>query len=176
VRTRSHRSLRSRAFRLELLESRELMSAVGTSDQHIVQVSVAIQALHETIAGTYSGTAIASPTSEFKGTSDFRTAGTAIGPSSFDGSDSYSASKHNTVKYTNGTATLADTSGDEINVTFTGKGRGNGAGEYSIFAKGSVKGGAGTYAGAAGSFSSSGTFSDITGAFTANIKIVLKRL
>jgi len=167
---------RSRAFRLELLESRELLSTVGNFERNIAEVSLAIPALHQTIAGSYSGSAIASPTSELGGTSTFKTTGTAIGASTFDGSDSYSANKHRDVKYTHGVATLADMSGDEINVTFAGKGHETVSGEFTVSVKGKVTGGAGTYAGTAGTFSESGTFDYSTGAFSTNIKIVLKKL
>lgn len=167
---------RSRAFRMEQLELRELLSAAGNADAHISEVSIATPALHETIAGSYSGSAIASPTSEFSGTAIFITTGSAIGPSSFDGSDSYLASKHGAVKYTRGTATLANMSGDEITLTFAGKGHESSSGNFTDSVKGKVTGGAGTFAGAAGTDSANGNFDDATGAFSLNVRIVLKRL
>jgi hypothetical protein len=176
VRNRSHNRCRRLVFGLELLESRELLSAVGHSDRPVAEVSVAIPALHEVIAGTYNGSAIVSPTSNFGGTATFITTGTAIGLSSFDGSDSYSVNKRDAVRYTHGTATLANTSGDEISVSFAGKGRESRSGEFADFVKGAVTGGTGTYAGAAGTVSASGTFDGATGSFSANVKIVLKRV
>ncbi len=175
MRNRSRQTDRNGALQLEPLESRELLSALGSSDLHAADVSRSVPALHVVLAGPMSGQAVLHPTTPTKGTDSFVTSGDVIGPSTFDGSVSYSANKKHVLKYKNGVGTLADLSGDQVYVTFTGTGHLKGTTfDYSV--KGSVKGGAGADAKASGTFSASGTQSALTGAFSINIKIILKRL
>jgi hypothetical protein len=128
------------------------------------------------ISGSLTGQAVVMQIAKAKGTVSFTSSGSVIGTSTFDGSVSYSVvNKSGTVKYTHGTATLADTSGDAIHVSFAGAGQKKGA-DFSLTANGSVKGGTKTYAGAKGTFFfSRGSFNDLTGAFSAQLKIVLTR-
>ena len=80
------------------------------------------------------------------------------------------------IKYTKGVGILADSSGDQVRVSFTGTGHDTGAANFEYSVKGSVKGGAGTFVKAAGSCSANGTQSDSTGAFSINLTIILNRL
>jgi hypothetical protein len=164
---------RNRPVRLEALESRELLSTMGSSDHHNADVSRATPALHVVLSGPMSGYGVLSSLTSPTGTDTFQSSGNVIGPSTFDGRVSYS-NKHGVIKYTKGVATLANAFGDSVNVSFTGKG--HLAGTTFIYSvKGSVKGGTGADAKAAGSFSGSGTQSALNGAFAINIKIVETR-
>ena len=171
----NRQSDQKRALRLEPLESRELLSTIGGSDPHVAEVSRAVPALHVVLAGTMSGRAILSPTSPTKGTDAFDTSGDVIGPSIFYGSVAYSANKSHAIKYTKGVGTLANASGDQVYVVYTGTGHLVGT-SFDFSVKGSVKGGAGSDAKAAGTFSGNGTQSALTGDFSINMKIILKRL
>jgi hypothetical protein len=173
VRNRDRLPGRNRSLRFEPLESRELLSAVGSSDRHVAGVSRAAPALHVVLAGPMNGFGILSSATSMRGSDAFNSSGNVIGPSTFDGSALYS-NRHGVIKYTKGLATLANSSGDQVNVVFTGNGHVTGANfVYSV--KGSVTGGTGADAGAAGTFSGSGTQSALTGAFSINIKIVETR-
>lgn len=164
---------RNRSLRLEPLESRELLSTMESSDHHIADVSRATPALHVVLSGPMSGYGVLSSLTSPTGIDTFQSSGGVIGPSTFDGSVSYS-NKHGVIKYTKGVATLANAFGDSVNVAFTGKGHLAGTSfVYSV--KGSVKGGTGADAKAAGTFSASGSQSALTGAFAIKIKIVETR-
>jgi hypothetical protein len=119
------------------------------------------------IEGSMSGTALVSATSSLTGTTTYSATGllSTLGNSSLAGSDSYAVT-HTRVKYTDGSATLADSSGDRINAIFTGTGKVTGATTYTLKTKGTVTGGTGVYAGASGKYASSGTFDSATGVFT----------
>jgi hypothetical protein len=166
---------RNRAFRLELLESRAVLSAVGVSAHHLAEVSHVVPAVHETITGSLSGHGVVSPTSLTKGKTTFNSSGNVIGSSTFDGSVSYSANKSHNIRYTKGVATLANSSGDVIDVSFTGAGPETGT-SFTYSVKGPVKGGAGTFARAAGTFTGNGSVNRATGAFSIDLTINLKRL
>ena len=125
------------------------------------------------LSGSLTGQADVMPITKAKGTVSFTSSGSVIGRSTFDGSVSYSVDRSGTVKYTHGTATLADTNGDAIHVSFAGAGQKTGA-YFSLTANGSVKGGTKKYARAKGTFFfSKGSFNDLTGAFSAKLTIVL---
>lgn len=87
-----------------------------------------------------SGQAALHPITLTKGTDSFVTSGGVLGPSTFDGSVSYSANKSHVIKYTKGVGTLADMFGDQVFVSFKGTGHLNGT-TYDYSVKGSVKGG-----------------------------------
>lgn len=166
---------RKRAFRLELLELRELLTAVGLRPHHVAEVSLVVPANRETIVGSLSGLGVVNAITISKGTTTFRSSGTGIGLSTFDGGVSYSVNKHDAIKYTRGAGTLANLDGDQINVVYSGSGRDTGAANFTFSVKGPVKGGAGTFAGAAGTFSARGSLNGATDAFSINLTIKLKR-
>jgi len=150
---------RSRKFRLELLESRELLSAVGLPAHQVADVSPLARTHRGIIKGSLSGQGSVIPISTFQGTTFFSASGTAtvLGSATFEGSVAYAANKRGAVRYTLGAGTLSDLSGDQLTVTFSGSGRDKGAAEFNFVMKGHVTGGTGTFAGAAGSFTAKGT-------------------
>ena len=164
-----------RTFRLELLESRELLSAVGLPRQSAAEIAPLAKSGHEVLKGTLTGKGVIRPITTFTGTSSFSSSGSVIGPSSFDGSVSYTANKKLAIKYSHGTGTLANSGGDAINVSFTGSGHETGV-VFSYSQKGKVTGGAGIYAGAKGSFAAKGTLNGASGAFTITLTITLTHL
>lgn len=161
---------RNRSLRLEPLESRELLSTLGGSEHPVAGVSLAAPALHVVLSGPMSGHGVLSSLTSPTGIDTFQSSGGVIGPSTFDGSVKYS-NKHGAIKYTKGVATLANSFGDSVNVRFTGNGHLSGT-SFVFSVKGSVKGGTGADAKAAGTFSAEGSQSALTGAFMINIKIV----
>ncbi len=164
-------------FQPELLESRELLSTiVPAGHQHADVMPLAKKAKPVVIKGSMSGTALVSATTSLTGTTSFGATGllSILGESSLAGSDSY-AITHTKIKYTNGSATLTDSSGDRINATFTGSGKVTSATTFTLKTKGTVTGGTGAYAGAVGKYTSSGTFDSATGAFTiTKLTVTLK--
>jgi hypothetical protein len=184
----NHQQVRSRTFRVEVLESRELLSTGGLVSHPAAAVAPLARAAlfyrpfdafttsTKLISGSLTGQAVVMPITKAKGTASFRSSGSVIGTSTFDGSVSYSVDKSDTVKDTHGKATLADSSGDAIHVSFAGSGQKTGA-NFSLTANGSVKGGTKTYTGAKGTFFfSKGSFNDLTGAFSARLTIVLTHI
>jgi len=155
----THKVRQSRRFRLELLESRELLSAVGLPAHQVADVSPLARTHREIIKGSLSGHGSVIPISTFQGTTFFSASGTAtvLGSATFEGSVAYAANKHRAVKYTLGAGTLADLSGDQLTVSFSGSGRDTGAADFNFLMKGHVTGGTGTFAGAAGSITAKGT-------------------
>jgi hypothetical protein len=105
--------------------------------------------------------------------------GVPIGPSTFSGHLSYSfyATANNVIDVTwntRGSAALTDSRGDQIKVAITGSSFDPFLG---IFIKGPVKGGAGIFKNAAGTFSGSGGgVNDGTGSFTISLTVKLTRL
>jgi len=61
MRNLNHKPRRSRTFRLELLESRELLSAVGLPAHQAADVSPLARAHRETIKGSLSGQGTVNP-------------------------------------------------------------------------------------------------------------------
>jgi hypothetical protein len=110
-------SRRRRILQPELLESRELLSAIGFTPTAAHDVSPLVQKPHthtEKITGALGGSA--TPVSAAsQGTESLFATGTTtvLGAATFDGSVSYKESKKK-VKYTGGTATLSNGSGSEI--------------------------------------------------------------
>jgi len=170
----NHKVRRSRRFRLELLESRELLSAVGLPAHQLADVSPLVKAHKEVIKGSLTGQGMASPINTFQGTTSFSSSGTTtvLGSATFKGSVSYSANARHAIKYTMGVGTLADLSGDQINVTFAGSGRNTSMGDFTFSVQGPVSGGTGTFAGAAGSFKAKGTLVGVV--FSVNLTVTLK--
>jgi hypothetical protein len=161
---------------LESLESRQLLSAAGLPGHSVADVSRTVPAIHETLSGTLSGQGVVIPTSASHGTTAFTATGEIIGPSTFSGHLSYSLTKKGATKYTGGSATLTDYRGDQIKVAFTGSGSLAGGTDYTIFIKGPVKGGAGSFKNAAGTFSGNGQVNYLTRSFSISLTVNLTRL
>ncbi len=170
-----HKRLRSRRFRLELLESRELLSVIGLPDHPAAAIAPLAKPKGETITGTMSGGATLHPTSLTQGTTKFTATGntTVLGSTTLSGSVAYSTNKQHVITYTKGTATLVGASGD-ITVSYTGSGKVVAAGDFTFSVKGSVTGGTGTFAKAAGKFSASG--SNDLGAFSIQLTATLTKI
>ena len=148
----NHKLRRSRRFRLELLESRELLSGVGLSAYQAAEVSALLSPRRATIKGSLSGHGPVNPSTSSQGTTHFSSSGTTtvLGSTTFEGSVSYSEKKSHAISYSKGVGTLADLSGDLIKISFSGSGRDAGAGDFTFSVKGPVSGGTGTYARADG--------------------------
>lgn len=174
----AHKPRRNRTFRLECLESRELLSTVPVPADHAVEVSSMARA-RETITGSMGGTLHFAQTTTKVGTASFQATGpfTILGPASLAGSVRYSASRRNgfEVKYGNGSVTLSDSSGDTITGSFKGSGNTSGTGVASFKVKGPVTGGTGLYRGAAGKLSASGSFIFAVDMFTITVTETLTR-
>jgi hypothetical protein len=172
----NHKLLRSRRFQLELLESRELLSVVALPDLQAAEVSPLKQTQPETIKGTLSGRAHLVPITFTKGTTTFKAGGTTsvLGSTTLTGSVAYSTNKHLVVNYTKGVATLADLSGDQIKVSYTGSGHVVGVGDFTFSVNGSVTGGTGKFAGAKGKFTATG--SNDLGAFSIQLTVTLTKI
>lgn len=171
----NHKLRRSRRFRLELLESRELLSGVGLAARQAAEISPLKAKTHEIITGSLSGQGSVVPITLLRGTTSFHSSGTmtVLGPATLDGSVSYSANKLHIVKYASGVGTLADASGDDINISYSGTGRDVGAGDFTFSVKGSVTGGTGIYSGAKGSLTGKGSLDAETGVFSIQLTTTL---
>jgi hypothetical protein len=161
---------------LESLESRQLLSAAGHPGHSVAEVSRAVPAIHETLSGTFVGQGIVTPTSPSHGTTSFTANGNIIVPSTFSGHLTYSLNRKGATRYTGGSATLTDSLGDQIKVAFTGSGSLAGATDYTIFIKGPVKGGAGTFKNAKGTFSGNGQVDYLAQSFSISLTVKLTRL
>jgi hypothetical protein len=143
------------------------------SGAHVPSLERLLRALGtlEILAGSLSGPVSLSP-----GTAVFNTSGTTtlLGSATFDGSVSYSVRKHHALKYSTGVGTLADLSGDTINVSYSGSGREASATDDTISLKSAVSGGTGTYAGAAGSVKGKGSLDPATGTLSLQLTVTLK--
>jgi len=173
---RNHKLPRSRRFRLELLESRELLSAIGLPSHGAAEVSPLVKKKPEIIQGSASGLGKLTLITSTTGTLTATSTGTAtvLGAVTVKSSDSFSANRKHVLKYTHGVGSIANLSVGSIDVTFTGTGRETGV--ISTFSvKGPVTGGAGQFAGAKGSFTATGSFNDITDAFSMSFKATLTR-
>ena len=132
--------------------------------------------MHDTLSGTLVGQGVVTSTSPSHGTTSFTATGYIILPSTFSGHLTYSLNKKGATRYTGGSATLTDSLRDQIKVAFTGSGSLAGVTDYTIFIKGPVKGGAGTFKNAAGTFSGNGEVNYLTRSFTITLTIKLTRL
>ncbi len=171
-----HKRLRSRRFRLELLESRELLSVIGLPDHPAAAISPLAKPKGETITGNLSGRATLHPTTFTQGTTTYTATGntTVLGPTTLSGSVAYSTNKHFVITYTKGTATLTDLSGDQIKVSYTGKGHVLSPFESSFTVKGSVIGGTGTFTKAVGKFNATGGID--LGVFSIQLTVTLTKI
>ncbi len=169
----NHKRRRSRSIRLELLESRELLSAVGLPAHQAAEVAPLAKISVKTLKGSLSGRAVVTPVSITQGTVSLSASGT--GGFDFTGSDDYSVNKKHAIKYTSGVGILSGSGGDQVDVSFTGSGKETGVASFTFSVKGPVKGGAGTFAGAAGKFTAKGSFDGATGVLSVNYTVKFTR-
>ena len=172
----NHNRRRRSTIRLETLESRELLSVVGLPGRQHAEISPLARSKTQVIKMTLTGQGAVVSSSTTHGTTYFRTAGTTnlLGPTTFDGQVSYSATSPKTVKYSHGLGTLADLNGDAINVSLSGTGKTST--NYPFTVKGPVTGGAGKYAGAKGSVTGKGTLNNTTHTFTVQLTVTLTHM
>jgi len=164
---------RNRALRLEALEQRELLSTAVAHARPAIEVSPLARKLGgEIINGWLVGQGVWTPRAKFQGKNTITASGpaTPIGAVTFNGSTAYKAAvqDHAIVGYNleNGVGTLTDSSGDRLNIHFTGVLYENGT-SYAFSWTGTVNGGTGQFARATGNFSAWGTYSIATGSFQA---------
>jgi hypothetical protein len=159
---------RHQALRVETLESRDLMSAVGASAESAAELkrvakAIGIHQVYGSLEG--QGTQKGKPG---RGTDTFLAAGpeAPLGVGTFNGKAKYTAALENNVvvgyDLANGTGTLVDSSGDKLDIQFTGAIYESGT-TYAFSWSGTVDGGTHRFAKAAGSFEAYGTFSISTG-------------
>lgn len=164
----------TRAFQLESLEDRNLLSAIPSSVAAQIQPLKAPKAVTQTIKGLLTGTIQ-------RGAGTHQVLLTAHGNLSVAGvttpmtlSASYNLTEvgKSVSKWaiSGGTATFTDSAGDQINVKFTGSGKGTFP--FSFSTKGTVTGGSGHFKGATGTFSGPGT-SEFT-AVQLNVSLTVK--
>ncbi len=172
VSDRSYKQRQGRKFRLELLESRALLSAGGVGANHGAEI---VTLARETIKGSLSGTATVVPFTLSTGTVTAKSSGAlpVVGNVTLNSSEHYSVNKHHAIKYSHGSGIFADSSNDLIDVTFTGTGKMKGSSIFTFTLKGPISGGTGLFAGAKGKFTGTGSFDSATHAFSMNFKATL---
>jgi hypothetical protein len=157
-------------LRHEMLETRELLSAVAVPARPAAEVSALAKiAKGEHITGWFAGPGVWTPRSKYRGTNTLTASGAAIplGAVTFQASAAYKAAAENgaIVGYnlSNGIGTLTASSGEKLYLHFTGTLYESGT-EYGVVWTGSVVGGTGQFARASGNFHAWGTYSIATGA------------
>jgi hypothetical protein len=158
------------AARPEMLEARELLSAVAVSARPAAEVSaLAKVAKAEHISGWFAGPGVWTPIAKYRGTNTLTASGESIplGAITFQASVAYKAAAENgaIVGYnlSNGIGTITDSSGEKLNLHFTGTYYESGT-EYGVAWTGNVVGGTGRFSKASGTFKAWGTYSIATGA------------
>ncbi len=164
---------RNRTLRLEALEQRELMSTAVAHIRPAAEVSpLAKKAVGGIINGWLVGVGVWTPRGPYQGKNTLAASGPAssIGAVTFNGSVAFKAAQQNkvTIGYNleNGVGTLTDSSGQKLNIHFTGALYESGT-AYAFSWTGTVAGGTGKFARATGKFSAWGTYSIATGSFQA---------
>jgi hypothetical protein len=165
----NRKSLWRRGLRVEILESRELLSADLASARPAVEAAPAAK-VAKLIYGSLEGQGVESGT-KLRGTDHFDAAGpeAPVGTGTFNASTRYKAviEGRSLVGFNNtdGTGTLIDSSGDKLNLQFSGNIYESGP-TYAFTWDGTVDGGTGQYKGATGDLHAYGTYSISTGQFT----------
>jgi hypothetical protein len=165
---RNNRRLRKcHGLQLEFLESRELLSAAHRPHKP-AEVS-RIAAGPKQVYGSLAGQGVMTGNGK-RGLLGFSAAGpeAPVGVGTFTGSARYKAERLNGVLWgyevSNGTGTLTDSSGDKINLQYSGTIYESGT-SYAFSWTGTVDGGTGQFRGAAGNLDAYGTYSVSTGQF-----------
>jgi hypothetical protein len=179
---------RRRALRLEMLETRELLSTVAAPARPAMEVSPLTKTPSgDLINGWFVGPGVWTPRSRSRGTNTFTASGAAtvgvaatpLGAITFSGSVEYEAAVENgaIVGYhlQNGIATLSDSSGSKLHLHFTGELYESGT-TYGLSWTGTVNGGSGKFSKASGTFTAWGTYSVASGALQVpSITLILTR-
>ena len=162
---------RHQALRVETLESRDLMSTLAASAEVAARRKpVAKETGVRQVYGSLEGQMIQAG-KRGQGTEKFTSAGpeAPFGAGTFNGKSRYKAALENGVivgyDLLNGTGSLVDSSGDKLDIQFTGAIYESGPG-YAFSWTGTVAGGSGRFAKAAGSLTAYGTVSISTGQLT----------
>jgi hypothetical protein len=153
-----------------MLETRELLTTVGVAARPAAEViALAKVAKGEHITGWFDGPGVWTPRTRYRGTNTLSATGQSIptGAITFQGRVAYKAALENgaIVGYnlSNGIGALTDSSGETLNLHFTGTLYESGT-EYGVAWAGSVVGGTGQFSKASGTFNAWGTYSIDTGA------------
>ncbi len=168
---------RRRTLGLEMLETRELMSTVAVAAHRAAEVSpLARQSTKgEVINGWLAGPGVWSGNTD-RGTNGLIASGTAttgldatpFGAIAFNGNLAYKAVHEGPsivgYRLANGTGTLTDSTGGQLDLRFTGELYESGT-TYAFSWTGTLKGGRGDLSKATGTFSAWGTYDIATGAF-----------
>ncbi len=167
----NRKALRRRPLQLEQMESRELLSAVASGLRPAVEMSH-LKKTHAVlnVYGSLQGQGVQSPMNNNRGTFSFLAAGpeAPVGVGTFSGSAKYKTARegHFIVGYDvlNGKGTLTNSTGERINLQFSGEIYESGP-EYAFSWTGTVSGGTGQFKGAAGNVDMYGTYSTSTDQF-----------
>jgi hypothetical protein len=158
------------ALRPEMLETRELLSALAVHARPAAEVSALAKVAKDAhISGWFAGPGVWTPTAKFRGTNTLAASGESIplGAITFQASVAYKAAPENgtIVGYnlSNGIGTITDSKGEKLNLHFTGTYYESGT-QYGVAWTGSVVGGTGQFSKASGSFKAWGTYDIATGA------------
>jgi hypothetical protein len=165
--------------RFDILESRELQSVlVAPLRRHPDGAVLVRKAAHaQAIKGSLSGQDMQISGSDLEGQESLTGSGQAssLGAVTFAGQLDFAANgatAAHSISYTNGIGTLT-ASGGQLSVSFSGTGKHQGPGSFSLVVRGSVTGGTGQYAGATGSFSGKGTINDSANTFSLAFSLKL---
>jgi hypothetical protein len=157
-------------LRPEMLETRELLSAVAVRARPAAEVSaLARVAKAEHITGWFAGPGVWTPLSTYRGRNTLTASGEAIplGAVTFQASVAYKAAAENGAivgyQLSNGIGTLTGPKGEKLNLHFTGALYESGT-QYGVSWTGNVVGGTGQFSKATGTFNAWGTYSIATGA------------
>ena len=177
----SHRTWRTSRPRLEIMESRELLSGIGARAHAAVEVSpLAKKPAHvQIIKGSLAGQGVVTSGGDLQGQESLMAMGQSpsLGLLTFSGQLNYQVNGGgggHTVSYTGGSGTLT-AQGGQIVASFSGSGKHTGPSAFSMSLKGSATGGTNAFARATGSFSGKGTIDDQSEAFSLSFTMKLSR-
>jgi hypothetical protein len=160
-------------FQSDLLERRELLSAITLPGGRTAEVVPLAKTHKEVVKGTITGKIGITPSDSSMGSITFSGSGTLgpLGEFTLDGLSGFSESRRHAVKYTNGSAVFIDPSSNQITSSFTGSGKQTGTENFSFKFKGKINDGTGPYSGAAGKITATGSSSGES--FTMKVTVTL---
>ena len=161
---------RRHPLQLETLETRELLSTIAAPSRPAAEVSPLVRTPGtHIINGWFVGPGVWTPRSRLRGTDTFTASGaaTSLGAIKFSGTVEYKTAIEDRAilgyNLENGIATLTDSSGNKLDLHFTGELYESGT-TYGLAWNGTVNGGTGKLAKATGTFTAWGTYDVTTGA------------
>jgi hypothetical protein len=169
VGTQKRQRNRPRTLGLDMLEARELLSAISAGAQPAAEVSAHTRTPRQ-VYGSLEGQGVDLGNSRH-GTNVFTAAGpeAPVGVGTFTGHDRYRAVIENRAitgyNVSDGIGTLTDSSGEKLDIAYSGNIYESGT-TYAFTYTGTVDGGTGEFKKAAGSLDAYGTYSIATGQFT----------